>query len=263
MKKLILFFCATLLFGSCSKKESDCIDPAVIDEQLACSLEYAPVYGCDGKTYPNPCTAKYQHGVKQFTPGACSCSYPYSGRVVDMTGLDGCQLMIELNNGERLEPAVLPANYQLKAGTEVELDYQQLSQASYCMAGKVVEITCIRDLGCLPLDSSGYYTNYKDPVSISKAQINADCLELEFSYGGGCAPHDFKLSQLPLFCGTPPVPPMVLEFVHNANGDMCEALLTKKLSYDLSSIQHPDSTSLKFYLRNKSGTYNQLFVYQY
>jgi hypothetical protein len=89
-----------------------------------------------------------------------TCSTPAT--IKDLTGLDGCGFVFELEDGTRLEPyrvlicgtPPLPKeytedplyNFQFADGKKVMIDYEILDNASTCMAGKVAKITCIHEI---------------------------------------------------------------------------------------------------------------------
>jgi len=72
----------------------------------------------------------------------------YEGIVMDMSGLDGCGLMIVLNDSAhtRLQPVmVMDTSFHLQAGQRVRVNYTELKdRMSSCMAGKLVRIDCIK-----------------------------------------------------------------------------------------------------------------------
>lgn len=76
---------------------------------------------------------------------ACSKSNSgmLKGKLHDYTGLDGCGMLIDLDNGTTLEPTNL-SNFQdnvnLVDGQKVWVRYHEISAGSICMVGKVVEI---------------------------------------------------------------------------------------------------------------------------
>jgi hypothetical protein len=65
------------------------------------------------------------------------------GVVEDLTGLDGCGLVIKLND-EMLEVVSWPDNSQVTAGDEIFFDFKTIDGGSICMVGKMVEVTCLK-----------------------------------------------------------------------------------------------------------------------
>jgi hypothetical protein len=61
-----------ILFSHCGAVEvpESCIDESRINSMAACYMIYAPVCGCDKKTYGNDCIA-INSGVNSFTLGPC------------------------------------------------------------------------------------------------------------------------------------------------------------------------------------------------
>lgn len=74
------------------------------------------------------------------------CSDSVKAELKDLTGLDGCGFVIELENGDRLEPLNLSDfDIDLKDGRRVWVSYHLTENfiGSLCMVGDLVEIDCI------------------------------------------------------------------------------------------------------------------------
>lgn len=75
-----------------------------------------------------------------------------------------------------------------------------------------------------------------DPFSLRAATIRGNTLTIELEHGGGCAEHDYELFMSPsVFLESFPVQ-ADLHLRHNANGDLCRALIRKELTFDLTPI---------------------------
>jgi len=185
----------------------------------------------------------------------------HEGIVRDYTDLDGCCYIIEMLSGEKLEPVEMAdTSFHLYDGQHVEVWYTELTDINtLCMAGKIVRIDSIRELGC---DAMTGWSNDlpSDPFQPDTVSIEGNCLVVDVNYSGGCEPHDFFLSLLPTMGPLP-----VVTLAHNAHGDLCEAWIHERRSFDLSPLQSPGSHSVTFILtiNMKDSSFRKEITYRY
>ena len=165
-----------------------------------------------------------------------------SGIVRDYTGLDGCGWIIEIEGGNKLEPALILPNIQFYDGQEVTVWYKEMEgMSSTCMVGQIAKIYKIESVSCpsftnLPL--GGLLDDYpSDDIAMDTAYLEDNILYVSIGHSGGCAEHVYQLLMFPLTCATPPLPKPVFWLSHDAGGDMCEAYLRDTLCFNISALR--------------------------
>lgn len=81
-----------------------------------------------------------------------SCSKSHEGMtkatIKDYTGLDGCGIVIELENGTTIEPGNITAfssSVSISDGQKVWVKYHETGAMSICMVGPTVEIDAMEE----------------------------------------------------------------------------------------------------------------------
>ena len=104
-------------------------------------------------------------GKKPTDTGDCQTV----GTVKDFSGLDGCKILILLDNGTKLLPSsISDANFKLADGQRIAFDYEEDPEfgMTICMAeDMIVKITCIKLLG--ELDPGDVCINTSTPEKVA------------------------------------------------------------------------------------------------
>ena len=75
-----------------------------------------------------------------------------------------------------------------------------------------------------------------DPLSVESASITGDALQATVRFGGGCARHRIALLLGRAFMESFPVQ-VHARLTHDSGGDMCDALLTRTITFDLTPLK--------------------------
>ena len=191
----------------------------------------------------------------------------HSGVLKDYSEIDGCGYIIELENGDLINPVIINnSNIELSDGETVEISYEIIdTMFTTCQVGQNAVVTFYNQNECDDILFMQEYDPFpRDTFEINYAKIIENCIEINVSYGGGCENHQFYLAKIEPSCGTPPLPPTTLELRHNANNDYCEAYLTHSIFFDLEPIQIGDSTKMQLILiTNLNDNYSKELTYNF
>jgi hypothetical protein len=186
-----------------------------------------------------------------------------TGMVVDYAGAGNCGIIIELENGNRIQPMYYPDGFTFTQGQRVFVEYVELDNVvPSCDRGVPAEIVVIEELSCAPYVDL-YFSNYdslaRDPIYLHEAFVDGNCLQIKLSYSGGCKEHTVDLARMhPWTASSSTIP--TFEIRHNANGDMCEAFFTRELRFDLTPLKMEGKKEFVLTAKLTDGkVYNQIF----
>ncbi len=97
-----------------------------------------------------------------------------------------------------------------------------------------------------------------DPYDVLDIKVKGDTLAVIVQYGGGCEPHDFQMHHNMRWMKSLP-PQLNLYLEHESNNDMCRAMITHTLHFDLSTCRYSPGKSVIFILngdRERKVEYN-------
>ena len=185
------------------------------------------------------------------------------GMVVDYAGAGNCGYVIELDNGNRIQPLYFPSGFIFAHGQRVLVEYNELPNVvTSCDRGTASNIIYIEELSCAPFVDL-YFSNYdslgRDPLFLHDAYVDGDCLYYKVSYSGGCQEHTIDLARMhPWVASSTAIP--TFEIRHNARGDVCEAYFTKEFRYNLTPLKLEDKKEFVLTAKLADGEiYNKIF----
>jgi len=112
-----------------------------------------------------------------------------------------------------------------------------------------IALVCLLSLNCSSDDDShttcddvtvlsedDYHNAYSDEFTITSLEINNDCLEIIFN-SAGCDGSTWELKLIDSESVDFSNPPQRNIILHLKNEEMCEALITKAITFDISNLQ--------------------------
>ncbi len=241
-----LFSCLCLFTFSCDTEKIGCIDHDLINLDTPVSLDYNPVCGCNGITYPNTEAARLHGGNTNWTDGPCfedvttNCD---STTIFKAWNDPNCGLLLTALDVQKFEVNDMYGNISLLNNQQIAAYYKTSTQLGSCGDLSTIDITGFCNYSkCTPYDIHIYSgTNesvpyWGDAIRINTVWKEGSCLFLNVTYSGGCEKHIFRLIKSALVHESIMLFPNFL-FDHQSFNDPCETSITETISFDISYAQ--------------------------
>jgi len=172
-----------------------------------------------------------------------------AGHVLNYAGADHCSIIIELENGQKIIPMQYPTDFKFYHGQQLLITYSEIPNLiSTCDKGVSSTIYNIEEVSPGPAIINLYQDEMEGltntPVIVHNVTVEDDFLKMKVSFSGGCRNHTFDLINVEGEEQTEDTAVLMLH--HNSNDDMCEAVLTMDLKFDISSLSDQGYTSFYF-----------------
>lgn len=195
----------------------------------------------------NPVDENIKIGITDYTTGI----------LTDLSSLDGCGWVIVLPDNLKLEPTNLNEfDIDLKEDYEIRFRYyKSINMGSVCMVGELIYITEIKNVNrknCtdVVISAEEFENDKSDSFSINSAEINGNCLKVNFS-ASGCDGNTWKVKLIDSGAVNESKPEKRTLKFSIENKEMCEAYLTKNVFFNIEGLKVENSTDV---LLNISGT---------
>lgn len=128
---------------------------------------------------------------------------------------------------------------------------RRIAQEDYNIEVKVTKLGAGSSHQLQLIDASQSGAIRKDMLSVSEANLANDLLSFTVGYSGGCREHLIELFALKEIEKSNPAR-VTVKLSHIANGDMCEAYITRKVEFDLNP--------LKLFLKSNYGITDRVIL---
>ena len=237
MKKLGLILTVISIFFACHEDAYICKDPRQIDLNAICDSNYMPVCGCDGITYLNSCQAELKAGLIDWTDGACIQECQYNDTVLVFATGSPC-VLLQNSTSDLYELIEGPRNFTWELGEYYLINYIASDLEATCMIGTAIQVECalLYNQNCkaiVPIQGEDLNLP-SDSIQIDEINLAENCLNINYSFLGGCSDHRIDLYHL-IDSSSDEVTRLQIRY-DNGEGP-CTDSLSKLSSFDLSSLQ--------------------------